>query len=264
MPTDQSALAVLLNPTCEKQCHALADILQLPLLQHDDEKTNYPFYLSVDEQGVYVQQTGFKAPGPVRVDFSGGASAYRRTKGGGELIVKAVGGDKKNRPTVLDATAGLGRDSFVLAAKGCSVVLCERSPVIYQLLQDGLQRASTSNDIELKNIAERMHLQAMDAIDFLQKIENEQRPDVVMIDPMFPPSGKSALVKKDMQAFHQLVGPDQDGKQLLEIALQKAVHRVVVKRPRKAEWLGQRKPNYALEGKAIRFDIYSLKTFSSK
>jgi 16S rRNA (guanine1516-N2)-methyltransferase len=78
---------------------------------------------------------------------------------------------------------------------------------------------------------------------------------------MFPASKKSALVKKEMRAFHQLVGADVDSEELLALAIATAKHRVVVKRPKKAEVLAGRKPNFAVEGKAIRFDIYSHKAF---
>jgi 16S rRNA (guanine1516-N2)-methyltransferase len=92
-------------------------------------------------------------------------------------------------------------------------------------------------------------------------VEQDERPDVVYIDPMFPPSKKSALVKKEMRAFHQLVGADQDSGELLEAALEVAIHRVVVKRPLKSEYVTGKKPSYSLSGKAIRFDIYALKAF---
>ncbi|WP_101759976.1 class I SAM-dependent methyltransferase [Oceanicoccus sp. KOV_DT_Chl] len=250
-------IAVQNHAVYSSDCQQLAQQLQLQLVETEPST---PFVLIVDERGVAIQQTGPKAPGPVRVDFLAGASEHRRKQGGGELIVKAVAGDKQNKPTVLDATAGLGRDSFVLASCGYPVTLCERSPLIAALLADGLQRAAKADEVELRNIVNNMRLINTNAVEYMQLL-GSQSVDAVVIDPMFPPSKKSALVKKEMQVFHQLVGADNDSEALIEQALLTARHRVVVKRPKKAEHLAARKPNFSVEGKAIRFDIYSLKAY---
>jgi len=260
--TDTSpVIAIKLNVEKRQQCQRLAERLQLSLVS-DSEVDGYPYLLEYQEEGLCLQQTGAKAAGPVLVDFSGGTAAHRRQQGGGELIVKAVAGNKQQRPTVLDATAGLGRDSFVLASWGYPVTLCERSNIIAALLDDGLQRARQMDDPPLQTIMQRMDFKALDAVDYLQAAGENSPPDVIVIDPMFPSSKKSALVKKEMQAFHYIVGADQDSAQLLDLALATATHRVVVKRPKKAEYLAGKKPNFAVEGKAIRFDIYSLRAFS--
>lgn len=193
--------------------------------------------------------------GPVRVDFVGGAMAHRRLQGGGsgQMIARAVGIQPGIRPTILDCTAGLGRDAFVLASLGCEIHLIERHPLVAALLADGLQRARL--DPETAIIVERMHLQQGNAIDLLQAW-SAPAPQVIFVDPMFPERQKSALVKKEMRAFRPLVGDDDDAPQLLAAALALASHRVVVKRPRKAPTIPGASPGYTLEGKASRFDIY--------
>ncbi|MEE8057275.1 MAG: class I SAM-dependent methyltransferase [Pseudomonadales bacterium] len=253
------AFAVQLDSDNELRCRQLAADLQLPLT--DDDSASYTYLLIYTEQGLALQRTDSKAAGPVMVDFVSGVASYRRAKGGGELIVKAVAGDKQPRPTVLDATAGLGRDSFVLASWGYPVTLCERSPIVACLLDDGLQRASQAGDSALQAVIARMQLQPIDAVSYLQQLEQSTWPDVVLIDPMFPPSKKSALVKKEMQVFQQIIGADQDSELLLNAALEYANNRVVVKRPRKSQFLTDKKPNFSVEGKAIRFDIYTKKAF---
>ncbi len=252
------SIAVKSDPDREDLCHRLAAELGVALVTTDGD---YPYLLVYNEDGLSIQQTGKGAAGPVRVDFSTGSANHRRKHGGGELIVKAVAGNKQQFPSVLDATAGLGRDSFVLASRGYSLTLCERSPVVAALLQDGLERARLSGDIELEEIAQRMDFFKGNALDYLRMLNEKDSPDVIVIDPMFPESKKSALVKKEMRTFHHIVGPDSDSHQLLEQALMTARHRVVVKRPKKADYLGGLKPNFAIEGKAIRFDIYSLRAF---
>jgi 16S rRNA (guanine1516-N2)-methyltransferase len=157
---------------------------------------------------------------------------------------------------VVDATAGLGRDAFVLASLGCELTLIERSPIVSALLEDGLARAT--EDQEIVEIISRMQLIKESAHKWLQ--QTQQSIDVVYLDPMFPESTKTALVKKEMRVFHELVGVDADADHLLELALAKAQYRVVVKRPRLAPPLANRESTYSLIGKANRFDVYVVRS----
>jgi 16S rRNA (guanine1516-N2)-methyltransferase len=102
-------------------------------------------------------------------------------------------------------------------------------------------------------------LLAVDSQDYLAQITDDNRPDVIYLDPMFPDRQKSADVKKEMAAFHHVVGKDEDADSLLEKALAKANYRVVVKRPRKAPFINNKTPSYQLEGKSSRYDIYTIK-----
>ena len=221
------------------------------------------FSLQVGARGLQLQEHGSGAAGAVRVDFVEGALAHRRLQGGGtgQMIAKAVGIQPGIRPLVLDATAGLGRDAFVLAQLGCSVTMIERQPVIAALLDDGMRRAL--GDAEVATIIERMHLLCGNAIALMQGWPRDV-PQVIYLDPMFPHRDKSSLVKKEMRVFRPLVGDDDDAPQLLQAALALASHRVVVKRPRKAPCIAGATPSYALEGKSSRFDIYARKSLKAK
>ena len=156
--------------------------------------------------------------------------------------------------TVFDATAGLGKDSFILAALGCTVTLVERSPVLGALLQEGLEKAR--NNESVSDIINRMQLQIADAKNVLTALSNEYFPDVIYIDPMFPVQEKSALNKIEMRLIRELVGDDLDAPALLEIALKRAKKRVVVKRPRYAKTLTDVEPSFVIAGKANRYDVY--------
>ncbi|MEO4049037.1 class I SAM-dependent methyltransferase [Pseudomonas sp. CAU 1711] len=241
-----------LHPAFTDQARAWAGRLALPL---DGEAE---FALQLGEQGLQLVELGPQAPGPVRVDFVEGAVAHRRLYGGGsgQMIAKAVGVQPGVRPCVLDATAGLGRDAFVLATLGCRMTLIERQPIIAALLEDGLARAV--RDAEVAPIAAQMRLLAGNAIELMHNWQGEP-PQVIYLDPMFPHRDKSALVKKEMRLFRPLVGDDLDAPALLRAALGLASHRVVVKRPRKAPVVEGGKPSYALEGKSSRYDIYPKK-----
>ena len=220
------------------------------------------FALQLGAEGLQFVELGPQAPGAVRVDFVEGAVAHRRLFGGGtgQMIAKAVGVQSGVRPQVLDATAGLGRDAFVLASLGCAMTLIERQPLIAALLEDGLARARQS--VEVAPIAAQMRLLQGNAIELLSAWTDEA-PQVIYLDPMFPHRDKSALVKKEMRLFRPLVGDDLDAPALLAAALALASHRVVVKRPRKAPCIEGAKPSYVLEGKSSRYDIYAKKALKA-
>lgn len=241
-----------LAPAYAGAAQAWAQRLALPL------GGDAQFALQLGESGLQLAELGPQAPGPVRVDFVEGAVAHRRLFGGGagQMIAKAVGIQPGVRPVVLDATAGLGRDAFVLASLGCVVTLIERQPIIAALLEDGLERAR--GDFDVAPIATQMTLCTGNAIELMGNWEGEA-PQVIYLDPMFPHRDKSALVKKEMRLFRPLVGDDMDAPALLQAALALATHRVVVKRPRKAPIVEGSKPTYALEGKSSRYDIYPKK-----
>lgn len=197
----------------------------------------------------------------ISTDFHGSTINYRRRQGGtrSEMIARAVGVKGCKLPSVLDATAGLGLDAFVLAFLGCRVRMLERVSVVHALLQDGLARSldyASRNDTVLASILNRMELILTDADDYLRDLAETQRPDVIYLDPMFPERRKTAAVKKEMQVLHHLVGTDQDADQILAVALTLARERVVVKRPRIADSLSGPKPSLVIEGKRNRYDIY--------
>lgn len=221
------------------------------------------FALQVGDGGLQLQCLTEKNIGALQVDFVAGAVAHRRKFGGGkgQLIAKAVGVQAGVLPTVLDATAGLGKDAFVLATLGCDVTLIERQPIIAVLLADGLRRGLM--DVEVAPIIQRMQLIEGNAIELMQQWQ-QQIPQVIYLDPMFPHRDKSALVKKEMRLFRALAGDDLDASKLLATALALASHRVVVKRPRKAPMIEGIKPSYSLEGKTSRYDIYVKRSLSKE
>jgi 16S rRNA (guanine1516-N2)-methyltransferase len=170
------------------------------------------------------------------------------------LIAKAVGIKPNYRPTIVDATAGLGKDAFMLASLGCTVTMLERSSVLVRLLRDGLERALSNDRVE--SIAQRMKLIETDSLVYLKNLAAEYYPDVIYLDPMFPERKKAALVKKEMQMLQSLVGTNDDANLLLNCSLMCAKKRVVVKRPRLAPTLTEQKPTFSMTGKTSRFDVY--------
>ncbi len=194
--------------------------------------------------------------GAIFVDFVGGTMGHRRRFGGGrgEAVAKAVGIKGSYLPDVVDATAGLGRDAFVLAALGCHVRMLERNPVVAALLDDGLQRGYQDAEIGgwLRERLTLLHASSLTAL-----AELSPKPQVVYLDPMYPHKQKSALVKKEMRVFQGLVGADDDADGLLEPARRLATKRIVVKRPDYAPPMADVPAQAAVTTKSHRFDIYT-------
>ncbi|WP_087020619.1 class I SAM-dependent methyltransferase [Thaumasiovibrio subtropicus] len=226
------------------------------LVHHDAA----PFALVLTQHQLELRKCDEPKLGAIYVDFVGGAVAHRRKFGGGrgQAIAKAVGLKQGKTPKVLDATAGLGRDAFVLASLGCDVTMIERHPVVAALLDDGLQRAYADDEIGawMQQRMRLLHAASQTALAEGITVGDETPPQVIYLDPMYPHKKKSALVKKEMRVFQSLVGSDMDADDLLTPALALATERVVVKRPDYAEVLDGVKPTMAIETKKNRFDVY--------
>ncbi|MDF1763693.1 MAG: class I SAM-dependent methyltransferase [Oleibacter sp.] len=229
-----------------------------PFLSEQGQEKDY--LLELKQEGLFLRPAN-DARAAVQVDFCGGATAHRRQFGGGkgQDIAKAVGISAQYQPSVVDATAGLGRDAFVLATLGCQVKAFERKPEVAALLEDGLNRALQQGAPDVVEIVSRISMTFGSSHELLVPPSEGWLADVVYLDPMFAHDEKqTAAVKKDMQAFRSVVGQDNDADHLLAQALACARCRVVVKRARKAEPLAGKTPSYSLVGKANRFDVYAL------
>ena len=192
------------------------------------------------------------------IDFVGGPVGYgfRHGTGRNHLLAKAAGLKGGKLPTVVDATAGLGRDAFLLASLGARVTLIERSPEVHALLHDALKRASAARP-ELAAVIERMTLIRGDARELLPGL----RAEVILVDPMHPPRGNTALIKQQMRLLRELAGTDADALQLIQVALQHTGNRVVLKWPRYATMLpGLPQPSHQILGKTVRYDVFMVRS----
>ena len=244
------------TPDQYARAQALAEKLKIPLAQ--EETTEFKYLLICSAHGIALKLTDKKGPGPIMVNFMGSTMEYRLKHGGGrsQALARAIGLKKGWQPTVIDATAGLGRDGFIMAHLGCHVHMFERSPILAAMLEDGLERAKQAE--QSPETFSRILFTGTDSKEFLQKLKQQDRPDVIYLDPMYPERTKSSLVKKDMRILRGLAGDDQDAGELLNIALHCADNRVVLKRPRLAPTLGATVPSHAITGKTSRFDVYLI------
>lgn len=229
----------------------LATQFQLTVVSHPTED----LFLSLTSNGLALcdQRHIYK---PIYVDFVYGTLNYRRLHGGGrkQALGRAIGLKPGINPTVIDATAGLGKDAFILSWLGCQVQMIERCSAIAALLHNGLQRAIQDKEIGTW-ISQRLQLIHSDTRHWLSQLT--EKPDVIYLDPMYPHRQKSALVKKEMRIFREIVGDDEDADELLHLALQQAKKRVVVKRPKTALPLIE-KPTLQIQSENTRYDVYLI------
>jgi len=235
----------------------IASEFRLPWRPLEDSRqpAHYKYQLIIANQT--AQLIALEAShGAIQITFTAGHNTHRLRYGGGKKqpLARAIGIGKTKNLHVLDATAGYGSDAFVLASLGCNVTLTERVSVLAAMLSIALAEARADAEIEV--IAKRMQLQHMDAKTWLATQHSSSAIDVIYLDPMYPSSTKKALTKKNMQALKVLAGPDQDGGQLLNLALATGVKRVVVKRPSGAATLSDRKPDLNFSSPNTRYDVY--------
>lgn len=232
----------------EEKAAVLSEMLTLPVVSVNDKSHDYLLLYGDGGLALQAVHENYK---PLCIDFCQGSLAQRRRRSAKqEDVVKAVGLLDGKKPAVLDVTAGLGRDAFILASHGYDVVMLERSPIMAALLEDALRR------LQQQSAKQPIDLQLMrcDARQYLQQ-QAYLESTVVYLDPMHPERTKSALVKKELRMVRDVVGDDPDSGELFELALAHA-KRVVVKRPKLSAYLADKEPTRQLVGKSTRFDIY--------
>lgn len=243
--------------SAELGLQALLDCAVLGPEQYQHAVPPADFLLQWQGQGaseaLYLYSTAVDAPGGLSVDFTAPA-LQKRTRDGlrAQGLGKAVGLKNKPLPTVLDATAGLGNDAYLLARAGCEVRLLERSAVVYSLLADAIERARHDGD-DIAAASSRMHLSHAD---FLDLPLDKGSFDVVYLDPMFPADRKSAKSGKGMFLLQELLGYDCDEEALLGKAKEVARKRIVVKRGKLSPQLAGVRPDISFRGSSSRFDVY--------
>lgn len=247
------------NPRLWKKASDLAGLLKIEAVPPADQG-KYNLLLLYTEKGLQIQlkqDNRTKKPAVLYIDFLSDALTYRIQHGGGikQSLARAIGIKPGIRPTVIDATAGLGKDSFLLASLGCRVTMIERSPLLGAILNDALERAMASPLLQ-PDITNRISLLQGDAATLIAKQLSHQRADTVYLDPMYPHNRKSALNRLEMRLIRKLVGDDSDAAALLETALHYAKNRVVVKRPKGAPLLSDRIATHVITMKNSRFDVY--------
>jgi len=199
-----------------------------------------PCVLARDASGLVLRARLPNGACEVRAGLLAPRAALRRRT---SLLARAVGGRRGD--LVIDVTCGLGRDAHELAALGYRVLAYERHPVLALLLRDAIDASHLPITLVEGDAAAALR----------------ERPPAsahaVYLDPMFPPRGKQASVKKEAEVLQLLVGGDGDdapARGLLQAAW-RIGQRVVVKRPPRAPPLCAG-VGFVVHGRALRFDVY--------
>ena len=246
------------SPTMVALAESLADDLDLPIVDPCATTEGLDFVLCQTNSHLELRTVGPGAPGPLVVDFVRGSTAFRLSSSSmrRQPIASAMG-LSRGTATVVDATAGLARDAFLLASLGCRVTMVERNVVLSALIRDGLKRGKRGS-ARTKDAVDRMRLVVGEAAEVLANLDDVSAPDAVYLDPMYEPRSKKSLAKKEMRICRRLVGDDHDAVTLLETAREVARRRVVVKRHRHASLLAPH-PDLKLTAKQVRYDVYLTK-----
>ena len=237
-----------LVPEKEEEAARLADTTKAPFFTSPEAMKKTALYVVFDEDGTCLTDGEMT----LRGDYSAKIRRLKHNNLSHEALIKAaLRKEKKEHPTAIDGTAGLGEDSLLLAAAGFTVTLCEHNPVIAALLKDTLARAMTIP--ELTDIVSRMTVYEGSSLSCFASATTP--PDVILLDPMFPERKKKAKVKEKLQLIQKLESPCTEETALLDAALATGAPKIIIKRPAKGPWLAGRKPSYAVEGKVIRYDV---------
>jgi 16S rRNA (guanine1516-N2)-methyltransferase len=235
-----SRVAVLASGggTCLEHAASLARELNLPLV--DSDSPDYDLLLAWTGTRLELRDNRDPRVGAVYVDFA--RAARQRTLVARDPLVRAIG---RQTRFVVDATLGLAGDAYLLARYGYEVLGIERNPALVALIDDALVRAGQAVGLRLMTGDARSILPSLDPA-----------PDVVYMDPMFPPKRRaSSAVRKELRLLRLLVGEDIDAQELFNVARRVARQRVVVKRPDHAPPL-EANPTVSYGGKLVRYDVY--------
>ena len=235
-------------------------------------KNNLILYRNKEDNALELKWLENSNEKPYRIDFISYLNKRQETAKQ-ELLSKAVGRDYSSN-IVFDLTAGIGRDSIIMAAAGHNVIMIERNPILFSLLNDALNRLKLENKYTI--ISNRLKLLNIDSSNFLKINTNDdmindiQQQISVYLDPMYAENsvGKKAAVKKETQMLHRILGTEEgndeiNNNNLWNSAIQLANNRIVVKRAINAKFLSNLKPQHQIIGKNQRFDVYLKKSFLS-
>ncbi|RZF20721.1 hypothetical protein DAY19_12100 [Halobacteriovorax vibrionivorans] len=170
-------------------------------------------------------------------------------------------GDDLAHNQIIDATMGTGKDACLLLSFKCNLICFERNPYVFALgLWAYLQACASDDEMIAQAFKNQMRLEYGQAY----SSEIPAGYDRCFYDPMYE-SGKSktksALSRKEMETFKELVGSDQDQATILS-ELCKKFKLVCFKRPLKAPNLelpdDSRCQKVVYTGKSTRYERYFI------
>ena len=158
-----------------------------------------------------------------------------------EPLARALGLKKgKPKPFVLDATAGMLGDSLLMYNFELAGLTC-------------LERHSLAATL-ITNALNNHHLAGLE-FKYLSAIDINESFDVCFFDPMYAEKNTKTAPKKEMLVFRDVIGADNDAKDVAKHLLSLSRDRLVIKRSAKASVLLE-SPHHTITGKSTCYDVY--------
>lgn len=237
---------IILSKDFTEEVQTISEALRIPILEAIAEKG---LYLGFEKERLGLLDLTEKPSMKLFLDFNKGRSGFRLSSAHKEDIHRAVG-EVSQETFILDATMGFAEDSFLLSKLNCQLLAIEQNQIVYFLVKNAMDRCEKAN----------FQIKYGSSLDWMQN--NRKKADIIYLDPMFHRQDQKAKVKKEMQFLQKLNIDSDNGDALLYAALQSAKQKVIVKRHSHAKFLADISPNYSVEGKSIRFDVYTESSFN--
>ena len=168
-------------------------------------------------------------------------------------LIKAMHICQTHSASIVDLTAGFGRDSLILSTLNKPLISIEKNPITATVLRILVAQYQTINPC---------NWQVISGCSLFWLQQQSSNFSHFYLDPFFH-KRKNALPKNDMQWLQKLGqiqttdDNDKNVKDLFTTAYCHATTRIVVKRPKNAAYLHNKKPNQgSIYQKTSRFDCY--------
>ena len=156
---------------------------------------------------------------------------------------------KKKGATVLDCTAGFGRDSYILAKYGFSVTMIEKNPITTLLLNNSIGKLLGGTEVY-----NRLKLIHGDSYDYLKLCDKQY--DYIYIDFMFNKLKNSPLSSKNDETL-KLISDDKENRmKLLNLAKKKCKDKVIIKNYKYSPSITGITPDYQIKTKLLNYYIF--------
>ena len=221
----------------------LSDFLGKTLNNYYDKSVVKNLSIKLNSDGIELINANYKEAVSISVNFLNEAINNKiklRISGKKDVFSKLF--PIKNS-TLLDCTAGYGRDSYILRLMGFNVTMIENSPVMSLLLNYALKKLKLLN----------FKMYHGNSYDYLN--HSEKNYDYIYIDFMFDKLKKNSLSSKNDETLKLVSFQENNKNNLIRLAIKKSNSRVVVKEP-KHSLSDILKPEYTIKTKLLNFNIY--------
>jgi len=245
------------SPAAFAHCKLLRQLSELDVVQSQPSNAQSQCWLDYSDSTLAIHALATNLPPLTSLDLINiWQHRLKSYRGNQEPLLKAIG-KRARQGRVIDLTAGLGRDSMVMAKAGAQVTLLEQHPLIVCLLIDAIEKAERIT--ALKPISARLQVCWQDAFFWLEHESNQTTVsfDAWYCDPMFEhATNKTARNKRPMQIL-QACNANVSQQPLAGFALAhlSGNTKLVVKRSRSSV-ASTEGLNHQIDGKNWRLDIY--------